>query len=93
MVIISKEANIDLDTLQAMRKESLCEGFDFIDRLCKEWALGNNRFELPGEAFFIVTANGQVVGVCGLNQDPYTRTQPLAVFAISTFSRRTVAGE
>jgi GNAT superfamily N-acetyltransferase len=44
-----------------------------MERLCGEWASGANRFNGPGEALFIAVANGQVVGVCGLNRDPYTR--------------------
>jgi GNAT superfamily N-acetyltransferase len=39
--------------------------------LCEEWISGANRFSAPGEALFLAIADGQVVGVCGLNCDPY----------------------
>src|SRR5262249_4135249 len=38
---------------------------------CQEWASGANRFDAPGEALFLAVADDQVVGVCGLNRDPY----------------------
>jgi GNAT superfamily N-acetyltransferase len=42
-----------------------------MERLCEEWVSGANRFDAPGEALFLALADGQVVGVCGLNRDPY----------------------
>jgi GNAT superfamily N-acetyltransferase len=51
--------------------ESEAEGFRFLRRLVEEWAGGGNRFELPGEALFAVVSGPRVVGVCGLNVDPY----------------------
>jgi len=39
--------------------------------LCDEWASGANRFDAPGEALFVAMADEKVVGVCGLNCDPY----------------------
>lgn len=52
--------------------ESSREGCRFIERLCQEWISGANRFNAPGEALFVAAADGRVVGVCGLNCDPYT---------------------
>ena len=40
-------------------------------RLVAEWQSGRNCFNQPGEANFIATDNGHVVGVCGLNHDLY----------------------
>ena len=36
-----------------------------------EWADGSNRFDRPGEALFGAWVGGRLVGVCGLNVDPY----------------------
>ena len=71
MTAITKIAELDTAVLQKLRAESLQEGFRFMDRLCEEWASGANRFDAPGEALFLAIDDGQVVGVCGLNRDPY----------------------
>jgi ribosomal protein S18 acetylase RimI-like enzyme len=60
-----------LDTLIA---ESEAQRLRFVRRLVEEWASGANRFGRPGEALFVARQAGQVVGVCGLNVDPYTAT-------------------
>jgi GNAT superfamily N-acetyltransferase len=36
-----------------------------------EWTGRTNRFDRPGEALFGAWAGGRLVGVCGLNVDPY----------------------
>jgi len=72
MTTISRITDLDVATLQRLRAESSQEGFRFMERLCEEWVSGANRFDAPGEALFLAVADGQVVGVCGLNRDPYT---------------------
>lgn len=43
-----------------------------LDRLQQEWKEGTNRFDQAGEILLLAIQNQQVVGVCGLNRDPYT---------------------
>jgi GNAT superfamily N-acetyltransferase len=71
MTTIAKITDLDLDALRGLRDENSREGFRFIERLCEEWVSGANRFNASGEALFIAVANDEVVGVCGLNRDPY----------------------
>jgi GNAT superfamily N-acetyltransferase len=59
------------DGLAELATESERSGFRFVRRLVAEWAAGVNRFDRPGEALFAAVAGGRVVGVCGLNVDPY----------------------
>ena len=47
------------------------EGHGHVDRLIQDFASGNNRFDGRGEALFVATINRQLVGVGGVNQDPY----------------------
>jgi len=47
------------------------EGFVFLERLRDEWRSGENRFDRPGEAFFVARRGDRLAGVCGLNRDPY----------------------
>jgi len=42
-----------------------------VRRLVDEWRDGSNRFDRPGEALFGAWLDGRLVGVCGLNVDPY----------------------
>jgi hypothetical protein len=44
----------------------------FVRRLADDWVSVANRFDRPGEALFVARLPGQVVGVRGLNVDPYT---------------------
>ena len=51
--------------------DSEAAGSRIVRRLMDEWADGTNRFERPGEALFAAWVVGRLVGVCGLNVDPY----------------------
>lgn len=57
--------------LEMLVEESLAEGFGLLARLQDDWRSGANRFDAPGEAFFVARQRGSLVGVCGLNLDPY----------------------
>jgi GNAT superfamily N-acetyltransferase len=46
-------------------------GSRIVRRLVEEWASGANRFDRPGEVLLGAWLDGQLVGVCGLNVDPY----------------------
>jgi GrpB-like predicted nucleotidyltransferase (UPF0157 family) len=59
------------DCLGALIAESEQHGLSFVRRLATEWTSGANRFDRPGEVVLIARAARQVVGVCGLNVDPY----------------------
>jgi GNAT superfamily N-acetyltransferase len=61
-----------VDGLGALIAESEARGLGFVRRLADEWTDGTNRFDRPGEALFVNRIAGRIVGVCGLNVDPYT---------------------
>src|SRR5580704_2328941 len=67
-----------LTTLDAAIEPLLVEaeqqGFEFMRRLVEEWALGANRFDRQGERFLGAFGDGQLLGVGGLNRDPYANT-------------------
>lgn len=44
----------------------------FVARLRDEWEAGLNRFDATGEALFEALDEIELVGVCGLNPDPYS---------------------
>ena len=59
------------DYLSELATESEANGQAFIQRLIAEWESGDNRFSRPGEALFVAKMGARIVGVCGLNVDPY----------------------
>ena len=76
----------------AMATEAESEGFRFVTRLVAEWAQGENRFDRDGEILFIARDDGRVVGVCGVNVDPYADSAGIARLRhlyVTLSSRRT----
>jgi GNAT superfamily N-acetyltransferase len=51
--------------------ESEQEGWRFVRRLADEWTAASNRFDRPGEQLFAAWSGNVLVGICGLNIDPY----------------------
>jgi GNAT superfamily N-acetyltransferase len=60
------------DRLADLVAESEAAGLALVRRLVDDWDSGANRFDRTGEALFAAILDGRVVGVCGLNVDPYT---------------------
>jgi GNAT superfamily N-acetyltransferase len=62
--------------LEALERAARAEGFDFLDRGRREWDDGTNRYALPGEALFAAFLGPRLVGIAGLNADPYLASDP-----------------
>ena len=69
--IIERMTGSPADTLEDLLAESEREGSRIVRRLVHDWAAGTNRFDRPGEALFTARLGDRVIGVCGLNVDPY----------------------
>ena len=83
---------VRLTALQAFQIEPLVsesqhEGFQFLARLCEEWASGTNRFSQRGEALFGLFDSGALIGVGGINRQDAS-TGRLRRFYISPLHRR-----
>ena len=59
------------DRVRVLLADSEATGSRIVRRLVEEWAAHTNRFDRPGEALFGAGVGGRLVGVCGLNIDPY----------------------
>jgi GNAT superfamily N-acetyltransferase len=59
------------DRLAELLIDSEAAGSRIVRRLVDDWTAGANRFDRPGEALFGASMAGRLVGVCGLNVDPY----------------------
>ena len=70
-VSIERLADLPSDSLAPLVAESEQTGEHFVRRLADEWTTGTNRFDKPGEVLFAAWTAGELVGVCGLNIDPY----------------------
>ena len=72
--------------------ESQTEGYRHLTRLLDEYESGINRFNEPGEALFITIFKTSIIGICGLNRDPYSKNKRVGRvrrFYISRPFRRT----
>jgi len=70
-IIISRLYNLPPNLNEEIGAAAELEKFKAIQRLQDDWAEGFNRFDGPGEAFYAAEINDHLVGVCGLNRDPY----------------------
>jgi ribosomal protein S18 acetylase RimI-like enzyme len=70
-VVIERASELPSEPLLVLVDESLREGFGFVARLRDEWEAARNRFDQPGEALFFARSGERLVGVCGLNRDPF----------------------
>ena len=69
--LIEKLHELPPGQVRDLLADSEAVGSRIVRRLVDEWADRTNRFDRPGEALFGAWVGGQLVGVCGLNVDPY----------------------
>ena len=77
-----------------LEREASKEGFNFMRRLIEEWRNGSNRFDKPGERLLVAINDMNIVGIGGLNVDPYKPTGDTArlrrLYVANGFRRRGV---
>lgn len=59
------------EDIQVLLRVSREEGHKLVERLADDWQDGSNRFDRPGEVALEVRLDSRLVGVGGLNRDPY----------------------
>jgi GNAT superfamily N-acetyltransferase len=69
--VVTRLCEMPTNAFAPLVAESEREGWRFVRRLADEWSDGTNRFDQAGEALFAAWVDGTLVGVCGLNADPY----------------------
>lgn len=70
-VVIRQITDFPCNGFDSLRRKSIEDGYDHIDRLAVEWNNGENQFNLPGEILFGVWVGDEMVGIGGRNRDPY----------------------
>jgi GNAT superfamily N-acetyltransferase len=54
-----------------LRAESAAEGHRMLERFAEHWHDGSNRFDRPGEVILGAQLDGELIGICGRNRDPF----------------------
>jgi GNAT superfamily N-acetyltransferase len=94
-IAIERVKDLAPDSLAELVAESERAGFRFVRKLVDEWNTGSNCFDKPGEALFTASVDGRVVGVGGLNQDPYAGAPGIGrvrrLYVLESVRRRGVA--
>lgn len=59
------------DGIDALAHAAAEEGYRMIRHLSETFRDASNRFDQPGEALWEARAGAHLIGVCGLNRDPF----------------------
>ncbi|WP_099221477.1 GNAT family N-acetyltransferase [Listeria costaricensis] len=59
------------ENYQVLVQDSVDDGYSFLQRLLDEYSNGKNRFDQKDEILLGMKDGEQLVGIGGLNQDPY----------------------
>src|SRR5690554_3978160 len=70
-MLIEKVTSLKQYDLGFLVNDSLSQEYKFVMRLVDEYADGSNKFDKKGESLFVTIIDGEVVGIGGLNIDPY----------------------
>ena len=73
-VLVTQVRDLNVDEVYPIVLESEMEGFRFLRRFYDEYGYGTNRFDRDGETVFVARQSNQIVGISGLNRDPYSRS-------------------
>lgn len=61
----------DAECLIGLAADAEADGHRMVTQLIAEWRDGSNGFRRPGESLYVASIRDEVVGVAGLNVDPY----------------------
>jgi GNAT superfamily N-acetyltransferase len=62
---------LNISAVSSLLEESVDEGYLFIQKTIADWENGANRFAKPGEKLWGLFAENELIGIGGLNRDPY----------------------
>jgi GNAT superfamily N-acetyltransferase len=70
-IVIASILELEPESINHLAEESLSQGFRFVERLIQDYRQGLNCFDRSGEILLTASVQGAVVGIGGLNRDPY----------------------
>ena len=71
---LSEITDVNIGGLHSLIGESMRDGYNFLQRTIDDWYSGANKFDRPGEKLWGVFIGKDLIGVGGLNIDPYSLT-------------------
>ena len=74
MPILIEPATILGPDLAPLVAEADAAGYSFVRRLRDAWMSGENRFDRPGETLLTARVDGRLLGIGGLNIDPFAQS-------------------
>jgi N-acetylglutamate synthase-like GNAT family acetyltransferase len=74
-IVINRLDGLPPDISFELLQASIRENFSPIQWLIDRWKDGQNQFSLPGEALYEARDGDQLIGICGINQDPYVNSE------------------
>jgi len=90
-------SELPVDGLSELIEESERSGFRLVRRLVDEWRAGSNRFDRAGEILLAATLDARLLGVCGLNVDPYAADDRIGrvrhLYVLASWRRHGVGGQ
>ena len=63
--------------ISSLAIEAKEEGYRFVQRTINEWLEGINDFSKPGEVFYGLEVNSEIVSIGGVNVEPYVKADRL----------------
>lgn len=64
--------DLNFTMIYSLVNEAKHNGHDFVQRTIDEWNSGANKFDKPGEKLWGLILGAELIGIGGLNRDPYT---------------------
>ncbi len=98
MAIEIKNTNeLSLTELKPLLEDSRNQDIVFVDLLVNEWIAKINCFNQEGEVLLLAKDDGKIVGLCGLNIDPYYHVSGLGrvrhLYVLSTKRRQGIGSQ
>jgi GNAT superfamily N-acetyltransferase len=91
-LIIARVTDLPVEALEPLVAESEREGWRFVRRLVGEWTSAVNRFDQPNECLLLARQGESILGVCGLNADPYVTDKTIGrirhLYVLEAYCRR-----
>jgi GNAT superfamily N-acetyltransferase len=70
-IVIARILELESESINHLAEESLSQGFRFVERLIQDYRKSLNCFDRSGEMLLTASVQGAIVGIGGLNRDPY----------------------
>lgn len=96
MITIKRLDSVKTEEISNLLEESKRDGFRFLERLSADYQSGCNTFKKPGEMLLGAFHNETLIGLGGINQDPYSQNEKagrIRRFYVSKEHRRQGVGE